>query len=101
GTVTEIDGVLADLPTVEAAGNSAAYSWDTLPRRDRQLLGAIMGAVEHKGSWRPARQINAVAVMGGIEMDFREANFAEGVTELNVVALMGGVEIVVPPGLRV
>lgn len=60
-----------------------------------------MGGTTKKGAWQPARKVNAIAVMGGIELDFREARFAPGVTVLNAVALMGGIEIIVPPGLRV
>ena len=43
----------------------------------------------------------AVALMGGVELDFREAAFGPGVTEVTVFALWGGVDIVVPPGLQV
>jgi len=39
--------------------------------------------------------------MGGVELDFREAIFPPGVTEVRVLAFWGGVEIVVPPGVRV
>jgi hypothetical protein len=69
--------------------------------RDRQLVVAILGGTERKGAWTPARQVNVLAVMGGVELDFREARFGPGVTELTVFAMMGGVEILVPPGLRV
>jgi hypothetical protein len=62
---------------------------------------AIMSGTERKRVWTPARNLDVVAFMGGVELDFREARFAEGVTQVNILAMMGGVEIVVPPGLRV
>lgn len=100
-SAVEVDAVLADLPAVSSSERSAFPHSDDVPRRDRQLLGAVMGGTAHRGSWRPARQINALAAMGSIKLDFREASFAAGVTDLVVIALMGGVEILVPPGLRV
>ena len=42
-----------------------------------------------------------IAVMGGVELDFREALLPRGVTELKVYAIMGGVEVIVPPDLNV
>ncbi len=61
----------------------------------------VMGGAERKGQWRVPKKMRSVAAMGGIELDFREAIFAPGVTQLNVVACMGGVDIIVPPNLAV
>jgi hypothetical protein len=60
-----------------------------------------MGGAERRGSWTPPRQLNVIAVMGGVELDFREARFAPGVTEVTCFAMMGGIEITVPPGVHV
>ena len=70
-------------------------------RQDHDLVVAVMSGVGRGGRWTPPRHINAVAVMGGVELDFRQARFPAGETTLNAVAFMGGVEIVVPPGLAV
>jgi hypothetical protein len=69
--------------------------------RDRQFLAAVLGGVERKGSWTPAQRTFAIAVMGGIHLDFREAALGPGVTEVDIFALMGGAEIIVPPDLVV
>lgn len=100
-TVGEIQAAMVDLPRLGASTSSIPGTSVEGSRRKTQFVGAVMSGAEHKGSWRPALNINAVALMGGIVLDFREANFASGTTELTVVALMGGVEIIVPPGLRV
>jgi hypothetical protein len=67
---------------------------------DRQFEVAVFSGRVRKGSWIPGRRITAAALMGGVELDFREAMFGTGVTEVHVVAFMGGVEIVVPPGIH-
>ena len=69
--------------------------------RDHQLVLAVMGGNERKGSWTPARQVFAVAWMGGVGLDLREARLDPGVTEIYCFAWMGGIEIIVPPGLHV
>ena len=61
----------------------------------------IMGGGGRAGAWIPARKNWVVGVMGGATLDFREAHFGPGVTEVNVLAIMGGVEILAPPDVRV
>jgi hypothetical protein len=61
----------------------------------------LMGGTSKSGYWVPARKNIAIGVMGGCELDLREAQLAPGVTEIIVVAFWGGVEIVVPPWLHV
>lgn len=69
--------------------------------RESQTLVAIMGGVERRGTWTPARRTVVIAFMGGAELDFRDARFGPGVTEVFIFATMGGVEIIVPPDLPV
>jgi hypothetical protein len=69
--------------------------------RDKQLIVAVMGGAMRKGGWTPARKLRVFTVMGGAELDFRDAAFAPGVTEVHVLAFMGGVQVIVPPNLAV
>ena len=69
--------------------------------RDNGYAIAILGGQRRTGHWAPARVTTAIAFCGGAELDFREAVFGPGVTEVRVVAIWGGVEIIVPPGLNV
>ncbi len=69
--------------------------------RERQVLAAVLGGVERKGAWTPARRTTTVAIMGGVHLDFREAALGPGVTEIDIFAMMGGTEIIVPPGLTI
>jgi hypothetical protein len=60
-----------------------------------------MGGQERGGSWIVPRQLKVFVLMGGAEIDLREARFGPGVTEIEVFAVMGGAHIIVPPGVRV
>lgn len=68
---------------------------------ERGFVVACLGGSSRRGRWTPARRNYAIAVMGGAELDFREAVFGPGVTEVQVYALWGGVDIIVPPGINV
>ena len=68
---------------------------------ERGFVVACLGGSSRRGHWTPARRNYAIAVMGGAELDFREAVFGPGVTEVQVYALFGGVDIIVPPGINV
>jgi hypothetical protein len=62
---------------------------------------AVLGGSSRKGSWEPPARLRVLALMGGVELDFREANLLEGETVVDVLAVMGGVTIVVPPDVDV
>ena len=61
---------------------------------------AVMGGVVRKGRWIVPSRIRAMAWMGGISLDLRDAEITAPVTDIYVFALMGGVEIIVPPDVR-
>jgi hypothetical protein len=62
---------------------------------------AIMSGAKRTGRWEPAAKFRVLAVMGGAQLDFREADMLEGTTEINVLAIMGGCSIIVPPDVAV
>lgn len=70
-------------------------------RRDNDVALAICGGSARGGRWLPARATTALALCGGVELDFREAVLPPGITEIRILAVMGGVEIIVPPGTAV
>jgi len=109
-TVEDLKRLLEDLPGAGVPAVRAESS--PAPRRDkgvtaaahvkeREVMVAILGGSTRKGAWTPARQNYAVAVWGGAHLDFREAVFGPGVTDVRVFAMWGGVEIIVPPGINV
>ena len=62
---------------------------------------AIMSGAARKGHWEPAAKFRVLAVLGGAELDFRDADMLEGTTEVHVLAIMGGCNIIVPPDVAV
>jgi hypothetical protein len=79
-------------PAVPAAGDPARFGG--VPTSHTAI--AILGGFSRKGNWVVPKQFTAVAIMGGGEIDMREARFSEPVVTINAVALMGGIEITVP-----
>src|SRR5690606_22575352 len=105
-TEVELKDLVRDLPELAASqprpapaatGSLAPASGSARPAP----IVAIMSGAERKGGWTPARRTVVTAIMGGVELDFREARLGPGVTELTVVSIMGGVVITVPPDLQV
>lgn len=111
GSAEELKQLLLDLPggnvpAVRDAGTAPAPR--PRPRvtaaahvKQQGFVVAIMGGATRRGRWTPARTNFAFALMGGAELDFREAALPPGVTEVQVLTVMGGVEIIVPPGVNV
>jgi Cell wall-active antibiotics response 4TMS YvqF/Domain of unknown function (DUF1707) len=118
-TLAELDALVADVgggePTAAlarretkdvvvrslTAPTSAMQVGGMVDRPDRQTLWAVMGGVQRAGRWMVPRHTTLHCLMGGISLDFREADLAPGVTELTIMCLMGGVEVIVPPNLHV
>ena len=111
-TPDELRSLLADLvpgrppaPLAQVQDNTRVAPREGVlpdgPRRSIDYSIGVMGATVRKGRWTPAASTVAVGIMGGSELDFREAILPQGVTEVTAVAVMGGVEIIVPPGVRV
>lgn len=101
-TLAELEPPIADLPDVSAG--ALAPATPSTPAVDSRIGGApgstasvaIMSGASRKGAWVVPRQHNSVAFWGGVELDLRDARFAERVSTITAVAIMGGIEIVVP-----
>lgn len=69
--------------------------------RQTETLVSMLGGSVRRGSWVPPRLLRVVAILGGSELDFRDARMPPGITDVSVFAMMGGVHIIVPPSLSV
>jgi hypothetical protein len=102
-SVTELRDLVRDLPggtTLATRTASTAIVPETQVRPE-QTLAAIFGGVERAGTWTVARHVKVRAIMGGAQLDFRDARLGLGVTTVEITAVMGGVDIIVPPELAV
>ena len=85
----------------ERALDEPERSLQTHPDDERASVFAIMGGSTRKGSWEPAAHTEAIAIMGGVNLDFREADLLEGTSTVRCFAMMGGISIIVPPDVDV
>jgi hypothetical protein len=114
-SAAELDALLTDLPSAPVPAPAGRADPDAPPRtvaarvardeaagppRGREVVAGVMGGAARRGRWLSARRISALAIMGGVELDFREAVLQPGVTEIHAFAFWGGVEILVPPHVR-
>ena len=102
----ELDRVVADLPVpwdaaVPAAVDGSEPAEATRRRRATRWVVAVMSGAARKGRWRTAGMVTAVAVMGGCEVDLRRAEIEGPEVIINAIAVMGGVDVIVPEGIEV
>lgn len=106
-TYAELEPITKDLP---APGAAHAPVHAPAPAGDVNRIGgqptshmaiAILSGHVRKGEWVVPANFNAVAILGGVEIDFREARFAERVVTVHAVAVLGGIEITVPDDVTV
>lgn len=104
----ELLSLTRDLPALASSATPPAQATvsgrqtarvDKAPRGTKWLF-ALMSGVVRRGRWTVAPRVRAIAVMGGVEIDLREAEFTSPVTEIFAVAVMGGVVVRVPPHVR-
>ena len=94
-TRAELDDVLSDLPPEETEVPEVRR------RRVTRWAVAILGGHSPKGRIRLADTTNVVAVMGGCELDLRNAEIDGDEVVINCLSVMGGIEILVPEGISV
>jgi len=106
-TYAELEPITKDLPH---AGTTSAPAPAPVQAGDLSRVGgepsshgafAILGGFSRKGDWVVPKEFTAVAVLGGGEIDLREARFAEPVVTIHAVTIMGGIEITVPEDVSV
>jgi hypothetical protein len=113
-TVQGLRDLVADLPVLGTSGvvTPKEATPAPMPRvrghavqpdlvRDSQVLVGVLSGAARKGNWISPRHLWSIAVMGGVDLDFREARLGPGVCELSAFAFMGGVKIIFPPDLQV
>jgi class 3 adenylate cyclase len=94
-TQVDLQHVMSDLPAVQTP----------VPERQRRPAKgwtvAIMSGSRRTGRWRPHPHTKAIAIMGGCELDLRQAEIDGEELVITAVAFWGGVDIIVPEGIDV
>jgi hypothetical protein len=62
---------------------------------------AVMSGFSRKGAWVVPENFTAVVVMGGGELDLRDAQFSAPVVNIHATAIMGAIAIIVPDDAEV
>jgi len=68
---------------------------------DRESHFAVLSGLSRKGVWVVPRQLTILAMMGGAELDLRQARFAAPEVVITINAFMGGAQVIVGPNVRV
>jgi Domain of unknown function (DUF1707)/Cell wall-active antibiotics response 4TMS YvqF len=101
-TYAELEPITHDLP---ATGSGYVPAVSPGPSPDPARFGAratsagavaILGGFSRKGNWVVPKTFNAFMLMGGGEIDMREARFEDREVSIHIVAIMGGCEVIVP-----
>jgi hypothetical protein len=79
--------------------NPATYP--VAPQRERDGVVSFLSSHEREGQWELPRHFRALAVLGNVELDLRDAVIGIGVSIIEAVAVLGNIEITVPPDVAV
>ena len=103
-THAELVPLLDDLPAPRGVRQELARppsaEAELAPPRRRNLV-AILSGFSRRGAWRPDPVMNVFTVLGGGELDFREAVLPSKEIVLRMTTVLGGLGIIVPPEMRV
>jgi hypothetical protein len=105
-TYAELAPVTADLPSsgrdhqAVQATSAGPFGIEKENRFGGEPAGtyavAILGGFVRKGDWVAPPELSAVAILGGGEIDLRDARFAEHTVTIHAIAILGGIQITVP-----
>jgi class 3 adenylate cyclase len=100
-TIGELTDITKDMPLPATIDPSSPPAEAGRVRAARKWIVAVMSGAVRKGKWRLDAETNVVAVMGGADIDLRDAVFTGDEIVLRCVAIMGGIDVTVPEGMEV
>jgi hypothetical protein len=93
----QLHEVTSDLPASSDAAATATTAAHLSPkRRPTRWNISVMGGSDKRGRWRVGERLTSVAVMGGGDLDLRDAVLEADEVTITAVAVMGGIAIYVP-----
>lgn len=103
-THADLEPLVRDLPEPGTASRATgeARTWrERIGGKPSSTFGlAILGGFQRKGQWTVPRRFTSVMLMGGGEIDLREARFESEEVTIRCFAFMGGGEIILPPDIE-
>jgi Domain of unknown function (DUF1707)/Cell wall-active antibiotics response 4TMS YvqF len=93
-TQDELEQLTRDLPEQAAVPPARR-------RKPTRWIVSVMGGVNRRGRFRLGARTYAVSIMGGMNVDLRQAELEEPEVTITVVSIMGGANIIVPEGVDV
>ncbi|MFI0418409.1 DUF1707 domain-containing protein [Spongiactinospora sp. 9N601] len=96
-TRAELDAIMSDLP---AAGQQAPLPAQPQGPRRRWFV-SVLGETKRRGKWRIDQQVGALAVLGDVVLDLREAEVRGDMVDIVATSVMGDIKIIVPDGVVV
>jgi hypothetical protein len=98
-TGTDLAPLTADLPA--SSPQDTAVGHRRPGGKPRRWIVAVMGGGNLRGRWLAGPKLTSVMIMGGGEIDLRNAVLSEGELRITAIGVMGGVDVIVPPGVEV
>jgi hypothetical protein len=96
-TLDELEPLTADLPAVAGSSSMAVEGGGG----GTSIVLGILGGGDRRGRWRVAERVTVINVLGGADLDLREATLAAPEVTIWAISLFGGSDIVVPEGVHV
>lgn len=87
----ELTKLTADLPPMVATASQPEQR-----RRVTRWLVSVLGGAEKRGRWRVGRRLTSVTLLGGNDIDLRNAEIDADEVTILAIAVMGGMDIYVP-----
>ena len=111
-SVESLEALLRDLPTGNVPARTDQDASATLQRsvsasvpssrvREQDRTLALLSETKRQGRWIPARETQAISVLGSTVIDLREALLGPGETVIKCYTILGSIEIIAPEGLYV
>ena len=107
-TYADLEPIVRDLPHPAIAPGAAVQASPPASAVERSggkpasgSAIAVMSGFSRKGDWVVPANFTAVVVMGGGELDLREAHFSAPEVNIHATAIMGAIAIIVPDDAEV
>lgn len=101
-TYADLVPITSDLPVEgQRPWHPPAMASPVVPGPASENHVAVLSGLDRKGVWVVPRRMSVFAMMGGADLDLRQAQFAAQEVVITVNAFMGGAQITVGPHTRV